>query len=100
MKINAVKIKKFFTIILSILVGLLVVFAIYSNRSMFYNDEIIKYSLVTIDEKTDIQDIINKYSNNNNKNSIISEIKKINNLPDLSKKEIYGKTIYIPLTSN
>ena len=100
MKINVEKIKKLFTIILSIFVGLLVFFALYSNRSIFYKDETMKYSLITIDEKTDIQDVINKYSDSNNKDKIISEIKKINNLPDLSKKEIYGKTIYIPLTSN
>lgn len=100
MKLNVAKIRKVFTIILTIIVFLLVVFAVYTNKSRFYSTETVRYSLITIDEKTDIQEIIRQYSNQDNKERFISEIKKVNGLPDLSEEEIYGRTIYIPLISN
>jgi hypothetical protein len=97
---NVVKIKKFFTIILAIIVSFLVIIAVYTNKSRFYNSETLKYSTVTIDDTTDINDIIDNYSSHNNRDKLISEIKKVNDLSCLSDEEVYGKTIYIPLINN
>lgn len=100
MRINVVKVKRILLIILTIIVCFLVLFAIYTNKSRFYTAETVKYSRVTIDEKTDIKKIINQYSDNNTKDRFISELKKVNDLPDLSDEKVYGKTIYVPLISN
>ena len=98
MSIKVEKIKKIFITLLAVLVSFLVIYAIYSSRSRFYNTEIVRYSQITIDEKTDIQKIISLYDGS--KEKIINEIKKVNNLTDLSNESIYGKTIYIPVIAN
>ena len=100
MCIKIEKIEKFFIIILTLFVSILVIYALYSNRSRFYGTEIVRYSQITIDEKTDIDKIISSYSGDNSKEKIISEIKKVNNLTDLNNESIYGKTIYIPVIAN
>ena len=100
MRINVAKIRKIFLVILTIIVCFLVLFAIYTNKSRFYTSETVKYSRVTIDEKTNIKTIVNQYSNLDNKERFISELKKINDLTDLSDERVYGKIIYIPLISN
>jgi hypothetical protein len=100
MKIKVEKVKKTGLILLALIVSILVIFAIYSNRSMFYSAEIIRYSQVTIDEKTDIEKIISTFAGDGSKEKVISEIKKVNNLADLSNESVYGKTIYIPVIEN
>ena len=100
MCIKIEKIEKFFIIILALFVSILVIYALYSNRSRFYGTEIVRYSQITIDEKTDIDKIISSYTGDNSKEKIISEIKKVNNLPDLNNESIYRKTIYIPVVAN
>ncbi|MBM3706727.1 MAG: hypothetical protein FJW69_00070 [Actinobacteria bacterium] len=98
MDVKILKIKKFFIIILLLIVSLLVICALYSNKNRFYNPEVIKYSQVTIDETTNLDEIISEYSKGENKEKFISEIKKVNNLSNLNDEFIYGKTLYIPLT--
>jgi hypothetical protein len=100
MKIKVEKIKKTGLILLALIVSLLVIYAIYSNRSRFNDAEIVKYSRVTIDEKTDMAKIISACAGNSSREIIISEIKKVNNLADLSNESVYGKTIYIPIMEN
>jgi len=100
MDIKVEKIKRIFIIVLTLIVGMLVVYALYSNRSRFDSIEIIRYSQVTLDEKTDIKKIISSYEDGSSKEKIISEIKKVNNLPDLNNESVYGKTIYIPVIKN
>ena len=100
MRINVAKIRKIFLVILTIIVCFLVLFAIYTNKSRFYTSETVKYSRVTVDEKTNIKTIVNQYSNQDNKERFISELIKINDLTDLSDERVYGKIIYIPLISN
>ena len=97
---NIAKIRRILIIVLTIFVCFLVIFAIYINKSRFYNSETIKYSRVTIDERTDIGKIIDQYSDEENKERFISELKKVNGIPDLSDEKVYGKTIYVPLISN
>ncbi len=100
MNIKVEKIKKIGVMLLALMVSLLVIYALYSNRSKFFSTEIVRYTQVTIDEKTDMEKIISACSGDNSKAKIISEIKKVNNLTDLSNESIYGKTIYIPITAN
>lgn len=100
MKIKVEKIKKTGVILLALIVSLLVIYAIYTNRSMFYGTEIVGYSQVTIDEKTDMDKIISACAGDSSKEKIISEIKKVNNLTDLNNESVYGKTIYIPVIAN
>jgi hypothetical protein len=100
MKIKVEKIKKTGVILLALIVSLLVIYAVYSNRSRFYDSEIVRYSQVTIDEKTDMEKIISTFAGGSSKEKLISEIKKVNNLADLNNESVYGKTIYIPIIEN
>jgi len=100
MNIKIEKLKKFFITILIVLVTFLVMYALYENKSKFYNAEIVMYSQITIDDTNDINDIISSYSDDNNKDRFISEVKKVNNLSNLNNESIYGKTLYIPLIKN
>ena len=100
MGIKIEKLKKVFIVILTILVALLVICALYTNKSRFYNPEIVMYSQITIGETNDINDVISAYSDKNNKDKFISEVKKVNNLSSLSNESVYGKTLYIPLIKN
>lgn len=100
MDIKVEKIKKIVVVLLALFVSLLVIYAIYSSRSRFYNTEIVRYTQVTVDEKTDMEKIISACAGDSSKEKIISEIKKVNNLTDLSNESVYGKTIYIPIIAN
>jgi cell division protein YceG involved in septum cleavage len=100
MSIKIVKIKKIIIVILTVIVGLLVIYALYSNKSRFYSSETIKYSQITIDENTDINEVISEFSEKNNEEKIISEIKKVNNLSNLNNESVYGKTLFIPIIEN
>jgi hypothetical protein len=100
MKIIVLKLKKIFLFALVIFVSLLVVFAVYSNKSKFYRSNIIKYSQITIDEKIKISDIIDEYSDQDNKDVFITELKKINNLKSINNESVYGKTLIVPVIKN
>ncbi len=102
MQSYVVTIKKSITIFLVIVVSILTVIAIYSNRHRFYSSgtEIIKYSQVTVDERFNLNDVVEKYSDSGTRTVFISELKKVNNISTLSDDSIYGKTIYIPVISN
>lgn len=100
MGIKIEKLKKVFIVILTIIVALLIIYALYVNKSRFYNPEIVMYSQITIDETNDINDVISEYSDTKNKDKFISEIKKVNNLNNLSNESVYGKTLYIPVIKN
>jgi cell division protein FtsL len=94
------KIKKIFILLLAAAVALLVIYAIYSNKYRFYSTDTVKYSRITIDETTDLDDIISKYSGSENKDKFINAIKKVNNIAKLDNESVYGKTIFIPLVEN
>jgi len=100
MNIKVGKIKKIFTLILAILVSFLVIYALYSNKSRFYNPETIRYSKITMNENTNINDLIESFSDNRTKDKFISEVKKVNNLNTLDNETVYGKTLLIPVIRN
>jgi hypothetical protein len=94
------KIKKVFTTILIVIVSVLVVFALYMNKDRFCSIDPVKYAQVTIDENTNLDNIIASYDENTDTDVVVDEIKKINNLTSLSNETVYGKTIYIPIFEN
>ena len=100
MIISIEKIKKISIVILTIIIGCIVIYALYINKSTFYRSETVKYSQVKIDETTDIDDVISKYSDQDNKEIFIIEVKKINKLSSLDNNSVYGKMIYIPIMGN
>jgi len=100
MSIKIEKLKKVFIVILTIFIALLVIYALYANRSRFYKPEVVMYSQVTINETNNINDVISTYTDNYDKDKFISEIKKVNKLSSLSNESVYGKTLYIPLIKN
>jgi len=91
------KIKKIFTFVLTFIVALLIIYALYANKAKFYNPEIVRYSRITIDENNNIDDVVNAFSDKGTKNIFISGVKKVNNLSRLDNAALYGKTIYIPV---
>lgn len=97
---KAARIRKISIMVLLVMVSLLVVYSIYANRSRFFEDETIRYSKVTIDANTAIEDIIDKYSSDEDKGRFISEVKKINNLKILTNDTVYGMTILVPVVEN
>lgn len=100
MNIKTEKLKKTFIVILAIIVAFLVIYALFINKARFGDPVIIKYSQIKIDEYNDIDDIIDEYSNDKNKDKFISEVKRVNNLSSLSDESVYGKILYIPLIKN
>lgn len=101
MAIFTEKLMKLFTIILLIIVSILVIFALYFNRDKFYgSEETVKYSFVTIDERTDFNQIILHFTSDKTKDKFISEVKKINNINNLNNENIYGRTLLIPVIEN
>ncbi len=100
MGIKIEKLKKIFIVIFSVLIAMLVIYALYANKSRFYNPETVMYSQITINETNDINDVISEYSDKNNKDKFISEVKKVNNLSNLNNETVYGKTLYIPVIKN
>jgi hypothetical protein len=100
MKINVLKTRKIFTAILITIVSILVIAAIFFNRNKFFDLTVIKYSQITINEKVNISDIINEYTDQSNKNIFIAELKKVNNLKSIDNDDIYGRTLMIPIFEN
>ncbi|GEM_PF-2341672 len=89
---------KIFTIIIFIFVSALVIIAIYSNKEKFYdNNKPVKYKLVIVDKNKDINNIISSYIKEDNKDKIISEIKRINNIKDLNSDCENKKEVFIPI---
>lgn len=97
---NSGKMIKVFTIILAVIVLVLVIYALYINKSRFYSPETVRYSRVTIDEKNDINELISSINDTRTKDKFVSEIKKVNNLNNLDNESVYGKTLLIPVINN
>jgi cell division protein FtsL len=97
---NSGKIIKVFTVILTIIISVLVVYVLYLNKSRFYSPETVRYSRITIDEKNDINDLISSFNDTRTKEKFVSEIKKVNNLNNLDNASVYGKTLLVPVIKN
>ncbi len=89
------KIKNIFLNALVIIVSVLVIIAIYSNINKFTRPSIERYTQINIRSKSDINEVMEKYSNPGNKEMFLAEIKKVNNIKSL--EHIGKKTIIIPI---
>jgi len=89
------KIKNIFLNVLIIIVSILVVIAIYSNLDKFSSPSIERYTQINVRNKSDINEVMEKYSDPENKEMFLAEIKKINNVKSLDC--IDKKTIIIPI---
>ncbi len=99
MRIFKINIKKIFLYILIIIVSLLVVTAIYSNKYKFNSIDTVKYIRINIERATNIEELVDKYSSNRTKEKFVTEIKKINNMDSFDY--ISGnKTIIVPIIEN
>ncbi|MHB1347089.1 MAG: hypothetical protein ACYCXK_06310, partial [Candidatus Humimicrobiaceae bacterium] len=78
-KIKAIKAAYIITVIL---VFILVAAAVLTNLDKFLSKETKKYTQISIERGIKIDDLISKYSTQENKYSFIAEVKKINKLDD------------------
>ena len=91
-KIKAVKIAYTMTVII---VFSLVAVAVFTNLGKFMSKETIKYTQINIENGIMIDDLITKYSNLEDRETFIAEVKKINKLSD--EKYINQKSLIIPI---
>ena len=89
------KIKNIFLNVLVIIVSVLVIIAIYSNINKFTGPSIERYTQINVKSKSDINEVMEKYSNPENKEMFLAEIKKVNNIESLD--HIGKKIIIIPI---
>lgn len=88
--------KKIFLYILIIVVGFLVITAFYYNRYKFSGITTTRYTRVSLEYETNIDELADKYSNNITKSRFVSEIKRINDI-DTSDYIPGNSTIIIPI---
>jgi len=93
-KINA---KKIFLYILITIVAFLVITAFYYNRYKFNGTtSITRYTKVSLEYETNLNELANKYSDNETKEKFVSEIRRINNI-DSSDYIPGNSTIIVPI---
>lgn len=88
--------KKIILYILIIVVAFLVITAFYYNRYKFSGITTARYTRVSLQYETNIDELADKYSNNITKSRFVSEIKRINNI-DTSDYIPGNSTIIIPI---
>jgi hypothetical protein len=92
---NKIKIIKIAYTITVIIVFSLVATAVFTNLDKFLSKETVKYMQINIESGTMIDDLISRYSNQENKEIFIAEVKKINKLND--GEYINKKSLIIPI---
>ena len=88
-KIKAIKVAYIMTVIV---VFILVTTAVLTNLDKFLSKETIKYTQVNIEKGIMIDDLASEYSTQENKETFIAEVKKINKLDNV---ECIDKTLLI-----
>jgi cell division protein FtsL len=88
--------KKIFLYILIIVVAFLVITAFYYNRYKFSGITTTRYTRVSLEHETNIEELSDKYSNTITKSRFVSEIKRINDI-DTSDYIPGTSTIIIPI---
>ncbi|MHB1442584.1 MAG: hypothetical protein ACYCXO_07510 [Candidatus Humimicrobiaceae bacterium] len=83
-------------IIMVIIVFILVMTAVLTNLDKFLSKETIKYTQINIENGIRVDDLISKYSTQENKENFIAEVKKINKIENLD--HIDKKSLIIPVT--
>jgi len=82
-------------VITTIIVFILVFVAICTNLDKFLPQETIKYIQINIENGISFNDVISKYSSDENREAFIAEVKKVNKLDDNSY--IDKKSLMIPI---
>ena len=85
-------------IITIIIVFSLVIIAVFTNLDKFLSKETIKYTQINIENGIMIDDLISKYSTQENKENFIAEVKKINKLDN--SDYIDKKSLIIPVVKS
>jgi hypothetical protein len=83
-------------IITVIIVFFLVFIAIYTNLDKFCSRQTIKYTQISIEDGTKIDDLVLKYATEEDKEDFIRQIKKVNKLND-NAEYIAKKSLIIPV---
>lgn len=91
-----INVKKIFLYTLIIIVVFLVITAFYYNRYKFNGTITTRYTKVSLEYETNLNELANKYSDNETKEKFVSEIKRINNI-DSSDYIPGNSTIIIPI---
>lgn len=88
--------KKIILYVLIIIVAFLVIAAFYFNRYKFSGITTTRYTRVSLEHETNVDELADKYSNNITKSRFVSEIKRINDIdtPDYIPG---NSTIIIPI---
>jgi len=92
---NKIKVVKIAYTLTVIIVFSLVLTAVFTNLDKFLSKETIKYTQINVESGIMIDDLISKYSNQENKETFIAEVKKINKLND--GEYINKKSLIIPI---
>lgn len=88
-------IRNIFLYFLIIIVSILVIVAVYSNKYKFTGSDILRYRQISLDNKNNLSEIVNNYSDYNSREKFLREMKKVNNISSLS--QVSKKTIIIPI---
>lgn len=91
-------VRNIFLYFLIIIVSILVIIAVYSNKYKFTNSDILRYRQISLDNKNNLSEIVENYSDYNSREKFLSETKKVNNISSLSY--VSKKTIIIPIISS
>lgn len=94
-KIAAMRIKKIVFYMLLIIVAILVLFAFYSSRDKFYSPEITKYIRISLENAVSLDELVEEYSDYDNRERFVSEVKKLNNIENSGF--ISRKTLIVPV---
>jgi endonuclease V-like protein UPF0215 family len=93
---KSINLKSIFLVLTSILVTLLVIVAVYSNRAQFKNPVILRYKQVSA-ENNDHLKILESLPDEKKKIRFINEVKKINDINSFDN--ISKRTIIVPIVN-
>ncbi len=95
MKIQGINLKNIVLKLLIVFVSVLVLFAFYSSKDKFTGFNTIKYMQIQLGNETNITQIAEKYTEPENVDKFISEVKRINDLK--SSEFLNKKNLMIPV---
>ena len=98
MKAQGIDLKKIVLSSMIFLVSILVLFAFYSSKDKFTGFDTVKYMQIQLKNETNIVQIAEKYTEPENMDRFIAEVKRINDLE--SSEYINKKNLMIPVFSS
>ena len=95
MKLVALTLKKITFTVLLIAVIVLIITAICTNLDRFKSTDTVRYTKVSIENKSNLENIMRKYSDPLTKDKFINELKRVNDLDSI--ENIENKVILVPI---